>query len=236
MRPRIVGYGSCGAVPPNSLASCLAAFESGADAFALDVCETGDGVVVVGNRRALRLIAPRFGGAPSWSVARAADLGVAFGGARSCHRVMTVGGFFEAVGPLALHLMITSPLRQPAVASLIATLRDRTEAATTLVAPAAWIVRAGLPPHVRRVAFLKGGEAASEVSSLGVDAIAVPSRSLPFLGRLEMAKVALHCNSRAAVLSARLGAAAVVHTERPDWFCQSWQDDSAALFRQASAS
>lgn len=228
-----MGYGSCGYAPPNSANACFEAFDSGADAFAVDVCETGDGVVVVGNRRTLRVLVPRFEGVPTWPAVKDADLGAVFGGGRARHRVVCVRDFLEAMGPLSLHLVVDGSLTRRASAVLEEAVRLRVVGETTVVAVPEWLEHARLPNHVPRVALLRGGEHSSDCISIRADALAAPARSLPTLGRLRIAKIALRCDTRPALVAAQITGAFAVHTERPAWFRCAWGEAAPPRFRRA---
>ena len=155
MRPLIVGYGSSGRAPPNTPSACFEAFDAGADAAAVDVCETFDGVMVVGNRRTLRLLQPR--DVPSWAAIEASDLGQVFGTVSGQHRVLRLESFLHAMGPLSIHLVLDGPVRTGAWDGLVGAVTRRREGETAVLAPPMQLYDCDLPEHVRRIALLRSG-------------------------------------------------------------------------------
>lgn len=226
----VVGYGSCGFTPPNSVDVCFEAFDQGADAAAVDVCETSDGVVVVANPRALRVLAL---GTPSWDVVKEADLGAAFGRRRSRHRVLRLADFFQAMGPLPIHLVIDAELKAKASEELRKVVASRTTGETTVLASAEWLGQVLLPGHIPRILLLHGVEEVFELAGVRVDGVAATARSLPSLERLRVPKVALRCDTRAAVAAARFAGVRAVYTERPGWLRAVWDEPRrpSRLFR-----
>jgi len=226
MRPLIVGYGSSGRVPPNTPSACFEAFDAGADAAAVDVCETFDGVMVVGNRRTLRLLQPR--DVPSWPAIEGSDLGAVFGTGSGKHRVLRLETFLQAMGPLSIHLVLDGPVRGDGWESLVDVVTRRREGETAVLAPPMQLYDCDLPEQIRRIALLRSGEDATEVPRRGVDAVAAPARSLPGLGRLRLPKIALGCDTRSGLVAAMASDVAAVHTERPSWFRWAWTEPAPA--------
>lgn len=224
MRPIVVGYGSSSRAPPNSPRACFEAFDQGADAVSVDVCETADGVLIVGNRRTLRMLAPHSGGLPTWSLVRHADVGTVFATEKTRHPLLKLDEFFGAMGPLALHVSIDGFLTKAASEALESTVRSRRSGETTVLAVPEWFARARLPAHVPRVAILRGLEDLEDLAAMRADAIAASARGFPSMGRLRMAKVALRCDARGSLVAARVSGVVAVHTERPLWFRSAWSE------------
>lgn len=225
MRPRVVGYGSSGRAPPNSVAACYEAFDSGADAVAVDVCTTGDGVLVVGNHRMLRLLRPGAGARPAWAEIKDADVGAAFSGTASPHRLLVLDEFLEKMGPLSISLVARGePTNVTARFSELVAQRRKGE--TTVVAAPEWLDLLSLPTHVPRVALLLNLRGPDDLVGVRADAVALPARALVSFRRCAVPKVALQCDTRPSLVEARAAAVVSVFTERPAWFRCTWSEVS----------
>lgn len=229
MRPRIVGYGAGGRAPPNSITACFDAFDGGADAVAVDVCETRDGVLVVGNRRTLRVLAPRATELPAWAEVKDADLGAVFDCGPSRHRLARLEDFLSAMGPTSIFLVVGAGFGRRASMGFEAVVRARPHGETSVVAPPGWLASSALPERVPRVALLRDGVEVGELGGVRADAVAMPARSLCFFGRSGIPKVALHCDTRPALLAARTASAVAVLTERPAWLRCAWSELDGVL-------
>ncbi|MCR9159491.1 MAG: hypothetical protein ACE37F_22700 [Nannocystaceae bacterium] len=228
MKPRVVGYGSCGRAPPSSITACFESFDHGSEAFCIDVCETSDGVLVACNRRTLRLLAGWPSRIPGWAAVEDADLGEAFGGGRTRHRVLPLEEFLDSMGPLPMHVSVDGPLGKTATRAFERIIRSRMTGDTTVLARPHWLSQADLPEYTPLVAVLQPGEDSDDLAASVAHAVAMPARSLVAFGRTRMPRIALACDTRAAIAAARGSGAITVHTERPAWFRAAWIDDPFA--------
>jgi hypothetical protein len=228
VKPRVVGYGSCGRAPPCSTSACFEAFDHGAESYCIDVCETRDGVLIAANRRTLRFLAGWTSVIPSWGAVEGADLGQAFGGGVTRHRVLTFAGFLGSVGPLSMHVHVDGPMSEPSIREFERVIRARESGSTTVLGRPQWLSHAELPKCVRQVAVLQVGQDCEDLPSVHVDAIAMPARALATFGRTRRPKVALACDTRAGVVAAKDAGVVDVHSERPAWLRAAWMDDALA--------
>ncbi len=228
MRPQIVGYGSSGRAPPNTVAACFEALDGGADSVAVDICETSDGVLVVANLRTLRLLQPVGASAPTFEGISAAALDRVFGPHASRYRVVPLRTFLAEVGRVPLHLRIDGTLRAEAWRTFESLLFARPSGGTTVMAAPDRVVDWDVPLHVQRVAVVEDAEDVYDAVTGHVEAVAASARCLPMFGRVRIPLVALECDTRSAVLAARTVRAAAVFTERPAWFRCVWDQPTYA--------
>lgn len=228
MKPRVVGYGSCGRAPQSSITACFESFDHGAEAFCIDACETSDGVLVASNRRTLRLLAGWSAVVPRWSAVEDTDLGEAFGGGRTRHRVLPLAEFLDSMGPLPMHVCVDGPLSRDATRRFENVIRNRMSGDTTVLGRPHWLSQAELPEYTPLVALLQPGEDSDDLASSVAHAIAMPARALAAFGRTRTPRVALACDTRASIAAVRASGAIAVHTERPAWFGSAWIDDPFA--------
>ncbi len=226
MTPIIVGYGSSGQAPPNTVAACLEAFDFGAGAVAVDVCETSDGQLVCANRRTLRLLGVR-GVEPDWAMLRNEDLGRVFGPGVTHHRVVRLATLLDALGSLSVHLMLDDALRPSSWHQLEHIVALRSQGETTVLASADQLADSSLAAHVQRVAIVRGPEDVAQLRASSVSAVATQARSLPLLGRIRMPRVALGCDTRGGLAAAHAAGVVALHTERPAWLRWAWTETPA---------
>ena len=224
MRPQIVGCGSSGRAPPNTVAACFEAIDGGADSVAVDVCETGDGVLVAANLRTLRLLRPTGAGVPTFEAVSSAPLDEVFGPHASRHRIVRLQTFLSEVGGLPLHIRIDGPLRPAAWRAFESTLFARESGGTTVLGTPDRIVGWSVPSHVRRVALVEGAGDVYDAVTGHVDAVAASTRSLSMFGRVPLPLVALDCDTRSALVRAQSAGVVAVFTERPAWFRCAWEE------------
>ena len=222
MRPRIVGCGSCGRAPPNTIAACFEAIDGGADSAAVEICETADGVVVVANRRTLRLLRPVGPRVPTFEAVAAAGLHEVFGPHASRHRVVRLDTFLAEVSGLSLHLRVDGPFRPEAWRAFESMLFARESGETAVLGTPERIVDWSVPSHVHRVALVEGAEDVCDAVTGRLDAVAASARSLSMFGRVRLPLIALDCDTRSALTLARTVGVAAVFTERPAWFRCAW--------------
>lgn len=165
---------------------------------------------------------------PRWDAVEDADLGEAFGGGTTRHRVLTFEEFFGSVGPLSMHVQVDGPMSSHSVREFERIVRARAAGSTTVLARAQWFGDAELPEHVLRVAVLQAGEDSEDVASVDVDALAMPARALASFGRTRLPRVALACDTRAAIAVVKDAGVVAMHTERPAWLRAAWMDDPFA--------
>lgn len=187
---------------------------------AVDVCETEDGVVVIGNRRTLRLLAEN-DDHPASGIIVGRDLASVFGGERGAHRVLELSEFLDTVGPRSVHLVLDANIRPAATWLLEDAVRARTAGVTTVLATPQFFDGVRLPSFVGRVGLCRSGvEAKGAVGRF--DAVAVGAEALPLLEGVSVAKVVLRCDTSAELLAARAAGVTAAHTERPAWFRCTW--------------
>lgn len=109
VRPRIYSYqGASWSLPPNTVEAFEEALQQGAEGLAIDVSETGDGILIAGNDRLIRALAlgPRRVDQVDWATLRSLDLAQVFGGPSRMHvsRLKDVLGTFVARVPLILRV------------------------------------------------------------------------------------------------------------------------------------
>lgn len=180
------------------------------------------------NRRTLRFLAGWAAEVPAWKRVEDADLGEAFGGGATRHRVLRLEAFLRTVGSLPVHVAVDGPMSRLSIAAFETTIRRRESGHTTVLGRPGWLAGATLPTHVQRVAVLEPGEDSEELASADADAVAMPARAWAAFGRVRVPAVALGCDTRAAVAAAKGVGAIVVHTERPAWLRAAWMDDPFA--------
>ncbi len=229
MTPLIVGYGSSGQAPPNTVAACFEAFDYGAAAVAVDVCETADGKLVCANRRILRLLGVR-GVEPDWTTLQHLDLGRVFGVRVGRHRVVELPTLLQDLGSLSVHLVLDEAIRPASWRLLERVVGLRARGETTVLASADQLAESSLARHVARVAVVRGPEDLCELGGSRVSAIAVQARSLPLFGRVRLPRIALGCDTRSALAAAQASGAVAVHTERPGWLRCAWTERPATRF------
>lgn len=228
MRPNVVGYGSSGRAPPNTASACFQALDGGADSVAVDICETSDGVLVVANRRTLRLLRPVGPNVPTFEAISGAALDQVFGPHASRHRVVTLRAFLSEVGGVPLHLRLDGALSKEAWRTFESLLFDRRSGVTTVVASPSRLVGWEVPLHVQRVAVVEDAEDVYDAVTARLEAIAASARCLPMFGRVRSSLVALECDTRSAVAAVRTLRVAAVFTERPAWLRCIWDQPTYA--------
>ena len=187
-----------------------------------------DGVLVASNRRTLRLLAGWSAVVPNWGTVEDQDLGEAFGGGSTRHRVLPLEEFLDSMGPLPMHVWVDGPLSREATRRFEAIVRRRMSGDTTVLGRPHWLSQAELPEYTPQVAVLQPGEDSDDLASSVAHAIAMPARALAAFGRTRMPRIALACDTRASIAAARETGAIAVHTERPAWFRAAWVDDPFA--------
>ncbi len=207
---------------------CFESFDHGAEAFCIDASETRDGVLVAANHRTLRLLAGWSAEVPTWSAVQDADLGEAFGGGHSRHRILPLEEFLDSMGPLQMHVSVEGPLTRDATRRLENVIRGRMSGDTTVLGRPHWLSQAEFPEYTPLVALLQPGEDSDDLASSVADAVAMPARALVAFGRTRTPRIALACDTRASIAAARATGAIAVHTERPAWFRSAWIDDPVA--------
>jgi len=228
MRPQIVGCGSSGRAPPNTVTACFEAIDGGADSVAVDVCETADGMLVVANRRTLRLLHPTGLAVPTFEVVSCTPLDGVFGPHASRHRVAPLDTFLAEIGGLSLHVRIDGAIRPEAWRAFESTLFARESGPTTVLGTPRRIVDWRVPSHVQRVALIEGADDLYDAVAGHVDGVAASARSLSTLGRVRLPLLALDCDTRSALVMAREVRAVAVLTERPAWLRCVWDERSFA--------
>ncbi len=228
MRPQIVGCGSSGRAPPNTVTACFEAIDGGADSVAIDICETADGVLVVANRRTLRLLQPTGPSVPTFEAVSRTPLDGVFGPHASRHRVAALDAFLAEIGGLSLHVRIDGPLRPAAWRAFEAMLFARDSGGTTVLGAPVRIVDWRVPSHVRRVALIESADDMYDAVAGHVDGVAASARSLTALKGIQIPLIALDCDTRSALVLARTVRAVAVFTERPAWLRSVWDQRSFA--------
>lgn len=232
MRPQIIGYGSSGRAPPNTAGACFEALDGGADSVAVDVCETDDGVLVVANRRTLRLLRPYCAGLPTFDAISGAALDQVFGPHASRYHVVPLRSFLAELGGVPLYLCIDGALRSEAWRTFESIVFTRGRGGTTVLATPDRVVGWDVPSHVHRVAIVEDAEDVYDVVTGHVEAVAAPIRSLSMFRRVRVPLVALECDTRSAIVTARNVRATAVFTERPAWFRCAWTSPATHVRRR----